>query len=274
MFWLDPNASPFSSLKPERHTVVQRALYFCALGIWGAVILPFTWCIWVTTHRSLHKGCRHMVAYLTQARALVQSQAPTHNTPPRVWVQKMWLLRMRCSLMCGHLNKNSKGFTAIWSFPFEFSFRFCQGKGLLLLIRKSQMPVHSVLSSFVTERILSGFKVWFETACVAVVYGWDISLSSEKNYFKWKKISWGKMCACCQFCSINCWKYQASVAHCAKFSFSVWLSTEDLKDIVLHWSASTQHCSVKSRLSCKRKSGRAGRDKWGLKDPTGTTSTI
>lgn len=55
-------------------------------------------------------------------------------------------------------------------------------------IRKSQMPIQHALSSFVTERhFFLGSKFWFETAYIAVVYGWDVSLSFEKNYFNWKK---------------------------------------------------------------------------------------
>lgn len=56
-------------------------------------------------------------------------------------------------------------------------------------IRKSQMPLQHALSSFVTEFSL-GPKFWFEIVCVAVVYSWNVSISSEKkNYFNWKKIS-------------------------------------------------------------------------------------
>lgn len=47
-------------------------------------------------------------------------------------------------------------------------------------ITKSQMPLQHVLSSFVTE-ISPGPKFWFEIACVAVVYSWKVSISSEEK---------------------------------------------------------------------------------------------
>lgn len=42
------------------------------------------------------------------------------------------------------------------------------------------MPLQHVLSSFVTE-ISPDPKFWFEIACVAVVYSWNVSISSEEK---------------------------------------------------------------------------------------------